>query len=614
MDKIEDNIIEIEKRKKIPMEKWAYDGYLALAREYQRPDKFGGNEEKMKNINAAMDAGNKWLIFKELEELSAKIKERNRKIAEEATETEKKTDSEKIGKSRPVDTIKKADMVSEGLKTINIGKDESIKMVNLNKKKESPIEAKPTPKEITLDDLKEIKERKSNFNVINFKGLRERQPDPVTEEKDDFTYEEVDLPGFSIDEYQSSIGEEAMIDREPPILKATAIPENENIPSANSFFFGADDGSFNQTKKRVIEIEEGLKRVQAEQAERMATIKSRADEIKDTVRKDDIRINVTEEKQAPTMAKLDQEEVISLPGLEAVEAPIEAKPIKEGVLENINESVEQKIEVPIDVKPIGIEESPEVTEAIKGLASKELIMDSLWKKILKGKELAGRFNIKEAVYSEITREYDKVRAEYDHLKERLVNGLRIKEEQLEREIHSKKQKLGEIESELKRGKVREYLSHSRKIIDYQIESLAETRGSLFEKMRSLAKNRNVQVVIGAALVGIAIAAPPTGFINLVTGGALPGFLPEALGPFAKAASGVIGGYLVGSIAQLRKDNNTMNEEQMKPGDSGSFFREEGFTSKKAPKGNFASSINYLTLRNPRLRNNFLMEKIRFEES
>ena len=72
------------------------------------------------------------------------------------------------------------------------------------------------------------------------------------------------------------------------------------------------------------------------------------------------------------------------------------------------------------------------------------------------------------------------------------------------------------------------------------------------------KDRKFQFIVGLAIVGIAIAAPPTGFVSMITFGMHAGFLPAAYATKATALAGMAGGAFImrgfsGFVSDLKKE-------------------------------------------------------------
>ncbi|BFT94330.1 MAG: hypothetical protein MNSN_08760 [Minisyncoccus archaeiphilus] len=549
------------------------------------PD-LGGDPTMFIKVKEAIEKEDTDFIMGKLKEMSERLgveeAEKKRKEQEAALQKEKEEKERLANHGFTNGEIEKIDRVSDALKTINIGKEDEVKINWLNK--ESAKAERPTStQEISLDDLKsqvaKDVEWAKGIKIVNFNQKKTSQEEGFSNE--DYCYEEIDTPAYSI---EGNTPEEISLDSE----LSTELP----LVEEESFI----EDEFNRATTKAKEGEDGLNQIKAE----------------------------VSEKVVPDLPKEESNQVQNMPKIEEIEALFPENSMADAsiIQEKTEEISSNENEVIEDIPMIKFDEaeqeqeglSKETATVVKELASKELAMDALWKKMEKGKEIGKRFGIKHDILSEIMKEYQKLKQEYDNLKNRLVVGLKIEEQKISEEISAKKQELGEMTSRLKLGKVKEYLSHNRKLSEYQEEMLLGPKQSLFKKIMVLAQNRQVQMVIGAALIGVSIAAPPTGFVHLITGGALPGFLPEALGPVAKGVGGVMGGYLAGGLAGLRrKDDDDIDRiVEAENEDIARMYKETKFD---IPTGeSFARNISYMTLKNPVIKNNFLVQKRRFEES
>jgi hypothetical protein len=100
------------------------------------------------------------------------------------------------------------------------------------------------------------------------------------------------------------------------------------------------------------------------------------------------------------------------------------------------------------------------------------------------------------------------------------------------------------EDEKKVAEVKDYLSEKSSETARDIENLKAGKKGAFEKLKTLMTNRKFQFAVGLAIVGVAIVAPPTGFISMITFGLHAGFLPAALATKATALAGIGGGGLL----------------------------------------------------------------------
>jgi len=567
-----------------------------LLLKHYHPD-LGGNIEMFILIKQAIEREDTDYIMEQLKVLSRKLGEEEAEKKRIEQEEVKKKEKEHLAKSGNTKTIyslpkdEKIDKVSDALKTINIGKEPEVRVKWLNKEEGSFQSKEPITtedpignpvQEVSLDELK----RQVAKNVEWAKGIKVvdfNQKKKVQKESSPDTdyYEEMETPSYPIEEINSE-------EISPDIDEGLPIEAKEVVV----------EDKIDQVMAKTEEIDDKLAKIKLETSEN-----STSDLLKD----EDISI------------------IQDMPKIEEMEALFPEEDMSDNsaginVKEAVEENASNKNEIE-DIPRINLGEaeqeqegpSKETATIVQELASKELAMDALWKKMEKGKEIGKRFGIKHDILSEIMKEYQKLKQEYDNLKNRLVTGLKIEEQKISEEISAKKKELGEMTSRLKLGKVKEYLSHNRKLSEYQEEMLLDSKQSLFKKIMILAQNRQVQMVIGAALIGVSIAAPPTGFVHLITGGALPGFLPEALGPVAKGVGGVVGGYLAGGLAGLRrKDDDDIDRIVEAENEDIARMHETKFN---IPTGEgFARNINYMTLKNPVIKNNFLIQKRRFEES
>ncbi len=243
------------------------------------------------------------------------------------------------------------------------------------------------------------------------------------------------------------------------------------------------------------------------------------------------------------------------------------------------------------------------------IALDSIDLDSINDERKKQHSVEKKYNIQESNSSNIEEEYSAIHSKVKQVSERAIEGLKIEEKQLEDEVGVIKQKIGKERARTRMEKMKEYLSSSKKVVEYQIDSLLGETKKLFETMRNLAENRRVQILLGALMIGTAVAVPEAELANLFTGGTVQGLAPEYLIAYAKGVTASIGGVLVSGLVELRQ-----KEREAREGVMTEFDREIKQKRKRIDDGVFASSINYLTFKNPVLRNNFLTKKSRFEQS
>ena len=96
------------------------------------------------------------------------------------------------------------------------------------------------------------------------------------------------------------------------------------------------------------------------------------------------------------------------------------------------------------------------------------------------------------------------------------------------------------------------------------EKLSTAKKIFFQQAKKLLGNKNLQCLVGIAIIGLAIAAPPTGALSLYTFGLLPGFLPASLSTMGTAVGGAIGGLFAGgALRDLIKNIKVKDEEVVK---------------------------------------------------
>jgi hypothetical protein len=114
----------------------------------------------------------------------------------------------------------------------------------------------------------------------------------------------------------------------------------------------------------------------------------------------------------------------------------------------------------------------------------------------------------------------------------------------------------EIEEFIEGGrckKIENYIARLKKENEEMIEEQSPGKNQLFYILKSISKEKKVQPLIGIALIGTSIIAPPSGFISMIIFGLHPGFLPFTLGSAAKAIKAAGGVFLLKGALKERKE-------------------------------------------------------------
>jgi len=115
------------------------------------------------------------------------------------------------------------------------------------------------------------------------------------------------------------------------------------------------------------------------------------------------------------------------------------------------------------------------------------------------------------------------------------------------------EKIDKGESNRSAEQIESQLDEKLKDVQEKIDKLSPEKRTLFEKIKKVAKNRNVQLAVGAAIIGGTLVCPP---VAVLTGGAIQGFIPYALAPTVKAITGAAGGYVLrGYLKDRQKAKN-----------------------------------------------------------
>lgn len=161
--------------------------------------------------------------------------------------------------------------------------------------------------------------------------------------------------------------------------------------------------------------------------------------------------------------------------------------------------------------------------------------------------------------SQIDDEYDAVYKDYQEVLNNLISLTGNKKEEIEANYLGGKLEKSDnqeksSEDEKKAKKAEDFLAEKTKEVDEQIENLEAGKKGSFEKIKALMKDKKFQFVVGLAIAGVAIAAPPTGFISMITFGMHAGFLPAVYATKATALAGMAGGGLIMRGFSAFKDN------------------------------------------------------------
>lgn len=247
---------------------------------------------------------------------------------------------------------------------------------------------------------------------------------------------------------------------------------------------------------------------------------------------------------------------------ESKEETAEKEPVEQSgkeVKEQLGEALKspEKTEKKDEVKDNSVEIGMLTNELIELFQEKNKLLSK--KNAQQG--LAYRLGIRKKD-SKINDEYGTVYDKYEKVLERLAEFKKCSKEEAENialagiEGGERQEKSPESESRLEG--IKDYLFKETKKVNEQIKNLEGGKKGSFEKIKALMKDRKFQFVVGLAIVGIAIAAPPTGFISMVTFGMHAGFLPAAYATKATALAGMAGGAFImrgfsGFVNDLKKE-------------------------------------------------------------
>jgi hypothetical protein len=217
----------------------------------------------------------------------------------------------------------------------------------------------------------------------------------------------------------------------------------------------------------------------------------------------------------------------------------EASPEKEVVPEGVpfQKSEEEKVKEE--------KERKEIEEAVDLLFSLEKKRASLYPEFDKQRGLMYQLGIKKKD-AQVAEEYTKAYDERDAQVKVVAELTGMSEDEVRRKYLSGQKESGEKkpEDEKKLKEVQDFINGERDTIKKEVENLEKGKKGAFEKLVALTKSRKFQIALGLALAGVAIAAPPTGFVSMLTFGMHPGFLPAVYVMETKVIEGFIGGALV----------------------------------------------------------------------
>ena len=114
----------------------------------------------------------------------------------------------------------------------------------------------------------------------------------------------------------------------------------------------------------------------------------------------------------------------------------------------------------------------------------------------------------------------------------------------QQEVLNTFERLFEDEKESLSESVKKSIEKSEENTAEEIEDISPEQKKLLDKVKKFLGNKRVQFVIGALIIGLAVAAPPTGALSFYTLGLLPGFLPASAATSATALTSAAGGLLI----------------------------------------------------------------------
>ncbi|MFZ2390392.1 MAG: hypothetical protein WAW15_01050 [Minisyncoccales bacterium] len=283
-------------------------------------------------------------------------------------------------------------------------------------------------------------------------------------------------------------------------------------------------------------------------------------------KEESIKESKTIETSSPERKVITKEEPVEIKEekVESKKEEVEEKPVEQTGKE-VKEQLEEVLKNP--EKPEIKEESKDNSKEVEiGILANELIglFDDKNELLVKKNEQQGlmyRLGIKKQD-SKINDEYIDKFDKYNEVLKKLENltGYSAKEIEDhyfgERESEEKQEKSPETERKVEG--LKDYLYKKAKEVNEQIKNLEGGKKGSFEKIKALMKDRKFQFIVGLAIVGVAIAAPPTGFVSMITFGMHAGFLPAAYATKATALAGIAGGAFImrgfsGFVNDLKKE-------------------------------------------------------------
>jgi len=304
---------------------------------------------------------------------------------------------------------------------------------------------------------------------------------------------------------------------------------------------------------------------------------------------------------------------------------LQKREVQEGEESEKKKEKELKPEAKIREK----KEKAEYLEMVKELIDIDIKLEELKRERIRKEKISERLGIKNRDESELENEYKKVRKNYVTLRQKLSKEAGYSDEEIDEKIIALRKEVEERKARFNKEKAVEYIQHLKKIVEYQKESLPKNKKELFEKIVAAAKDKKVQAVIGAMLLGISITIPEVGGAAWLTHGLVEGFLPAELGMPLKYFGVATGGYLMGEqlgatikeaykkILDLRKGK--IAEIEKKIAERASKFvsskkENENVFEFKSAGNNVRSASFFNKFDESRIRNNFIESKKQILES
>jgi hypothetical protein len=209
------------------------------------------------------------------------------------------------------------------------------------------------------------------------------------------------------------------------------------------------------------------------------------------------------------------------------------------------------------------DKSIKIKKAVKDFVAISKRKDDLFSQKEKIYNLSYELGV-ESENSQIDKEYDLVCSNYIKALDYLESLTGKDREEIEKEClfdifesDTKQEQSPEVENRFK--EIKGFLSEKSKDIEVQVDSLEGKKKNCYEKFKGLISDKRLQLVVGLAIAGVAIIAPPTEFINTITFGMQSGILPESLATKATAIAGLVGGaFMMSGISDFIKELNQHN--------------------------------------------------------